>query len=871
MRLLTLGDYTIELMDTDLISVTKSVFDVENPEQRKSSFTKTITLPASRVNNQVFSSYFEVGMTIESDLQFNPFYNPTKKVKAQYTEDTIIIISGYAQLKGITRIDGVINYELQIFGENADFFKSIEGKKLSDLDLSEYDHEYTQSVIAASWTNASGYVYPQVKNGRQTDVMVGVVQVADYWKVPDFDLWFFVKTLWDKIWADAGFNYYSTFLNTDAFKKLVYKGDSSGMSRTDTEITNSLVSYDLATSGFQSYQFNQTIPYNYINNPIIFDILLQDANTNYNTTTGVFIPNAISEYDVYFTSSPVIQNTSGITLPAGNIVSFKVMLVDDLSRIVLVENRRFVTTSSLANNATTSFGMSFNIKNTRLTTARSYKWILINTSTLFDVSINAARFDIYLNKDYEAGDSINVNSLLSSEMTQKDFVMGLANMFNLYIEPYYFTPFDSNSGGYLTYLVEPRDIYYSNQVIDWTKKLDLNREFTILPVGGSKEKFIKYTYDLDKDYYNNLYNQRTGRTFGDLTIDIQNDFLSGTKEVKIPFSLMVVATNSDPLAGQVRALATDVKDDEFKGVRNDKSKPKIMYYNGLLVGDVWDFGDDGKGTGRSARLSYPNLSNFDNINDPDNDLCFGTPQEVYYTSVNGEITVSNQGLYNKYHKKGLEELNNKNSKIIECYMNLTPLDMLNLSLRPIYEISGYQYRLYEVIDYNGKETTKCRFLKLQLSEGVVKSNGKTRGGRGSGAWGFNPDVYHETGNLNDRVYGAELVTKQNVLTGGGIVYIPPDQDFLVMFSYPTKNISSDTILTGGEGSPLYIFADTTAGSVNITLPQEEYNVGKTYIIKKTAAGNNLVIKDYLDTTFDTITSISTSEYILSETQINKVR
>jgi hypothetical protein len=92
-----------------------------------------------------------------------------------------------------------------------------------------------------------------------------------------------------------------------------------------------------------------------------------------------------------------------------------------------------------------------------------------------------------------------------------------------------------------------------------------------------------------------------------------------------------------------------------------------------------------------------------------------------------------------------------------------------------------------------------------------------------------------------------------------------------MFSFPTKNISSDTILTGGEGSPLYIFADTSAGNVNIRLPQEEYNAGKTYIIQKTTAGNNLVIKDYLDTTFETITSISTSEYILSETQINKVR
>ena len=61
---------------------------------------------------------------------------------------------------------------------------------------------------------------------------------------------------------------------------------------------------------------------------------------------------------------------------------------------------------------------------------------------------------------------------------------------------------------------------------------------------------------------------------------------------------------------------------------------------------------------------------------------------------------------------------------------------------------------------------------------------------------------------------------------------------------------------------MYIFADTSAGNVNIRLPQEEYNIGKTYIIQKTTPGNNLVIKDYLDVTIETITAISTTTYIL---------
>jgi hypothetical protein len=871
-RILEIGEYQIELMDEDLVPVTKSVYDVQDPNQRKSHFTKSIIIPSSRVNNQVFSGYFDASMFISSNVQFDPFYNPTKKVKATYYEDSLPVITGYAQLVNINKTKELIEYELIIYGENADFFKSIEGRKMSDLNMSAYDHTYTRTSIRNSWTNASGYVYPQVKNGRQTDIMTTNGQLQDYWKIGDYDLWFFVKTLWDKIWSDAGFRYYSDFINTDTFKKLIYKGESSGMIRTETDIENSRVSYDISTSGFFPKDTNATGLSLYTNNAIIFNTPLKDTLTEYNTTTGTLDLNSTNDYDISVTFQPVFKNVSGGTLGSGFRINYSIFLIDDLGNFIAWFNDPYDLTSSLANGISRQIAVVDTAVNFRLSSARSYRFCLVNFTTGVEISIDDSRFDIYLNKDYGAGDIVNVNSLLSTEMTQKDFVMGLVKMFNMYIEPYYFKANDPNSGGYLTYLIEPRDNYYTSEIIDWTYKIDYNKEFTVMPIGGAKEKFYRFTYDLDKDYHNNLYNQRTGRTFGDVTIDIQNDFLQGTKEVKIPFSLMLLATNYRAVDQQARPLPTDLQNDVSQGIRNDKSKPKILFYNGLTTGDSWYFGDDGFGTGGfSTELQYPSASTYDTLTNPDYDLCFDTPQELYYTFPNGTINVTNQGLYNKFHKRGLEEVNNKNSKMLECYVNLTPFDVHNLSLRPIYEIDGNHYRLYEMSDYNGKETTKCTFLKLTPVDAVTKSNGTTRGGRGSGAWGTNPNLYKDTGNLDDRVVGGDLVGRKNVLTGGGVTYIPPDKDNLVMLQYRYLSTTTNLILTGGEGSPIYLFVNTTAGNVTITMPDPDLNTGKLYIVKHVNTSHKVIINNFDGTLFEEFSGNNTHEYLMDGGIIIKIR
>ena len=875
-KVLELGDYQIELMESDLVPVTKSIYDVENPEARKSSFTKTITIPSSRVNNQVFMAYFDVANFIENDTQFNPFYNPTKKVKAVYYEDSLEIITGYAQLTDIIKTNEEIVYELVIFGENADFFKSIDGKNLSDLDLSVYDHTYNKTNIINSWTSTLGvgYYYPQVNNGKQIDVNINNVWIKDYWKVNDFDCWIYVKTIWDKIWSNAGFNYVSNFLSTEKFTRLVFKGDENGMTRLSTEIEDSLIQYELASVALVPH-LSLRSGLNYYNNfPMIFDVLRFDSTPpQYDTTTGDINVNKTADYDLSFVCSPVVQNNTGSTITgnSGDILKALVHLIDDLGNFVQTLSFNRPITSNLTNGSSLSFGSSATRINVRLDSGRTYRWCYASVRSGISVAVNTAEFKIYLNAGFDINDTVNINSLFNKEINQKDFVLGLVKMFNLYIEPYYHNPTDSESGGYLTYLIEPRDHYYTEEVIDWTKKIDYNKEFTIKPLGAAKDKFTNFTYLEDKDYYNQLYNQMTGRIYGDFKAVVQNEFLSSTKEVKIPFSIMVWAINNKREANQTRPLPFDVKSLDADGMRNDKSKPKIMYKNDLFVCDDWAFGDDAKGNNITTQTSYSTVSTFDYPQLPNIDLCFDNPEKVFYKFEDGTIQVTNMGLFNQFYYRQFYELNDKNSKVLECFVNLTPLDVHNLSLRPLYEIDGNHYRLYEMIDYNGSETTKCKFLKLMNTDAITPANKRTLGGRsGDGRFNLDPDIYVER-DVNDDYTGGDLVTGRNNLTTG-INYTPIVTDNVNTIVFSFLEVSESTNINGDEGSPLYVKMDTSGGNRIIVLPENIKNIGKTYIIQKDSASNDLDITDFDDNIIDTLTSDKeTHEYIILESTIFKVR
>ena len=322
-----------------------------------------------------------------------------------------------------------------------------------------------------------------------------------------------------------------------------------------------------------------------------------------------------------------------------------------------------------------------------------------------------------------------MNTAIPAKVKQRDFIKSLINMFNLYIQP---NPDDEKD-----LIIEPRDDFYNNDIIDWSSKIDKSKDIDIKPMGALNSKEYLYTYKQDNDYYNDLYYNTWNEIYGQADFVINNDFLKAEHKTEIIFS-------PTPSVGQSwydRVIPTIIKFDEKDGVQRTEANIRILQWGGLKDTDqVWLHSDS---SGSTFTTQYPYAGMYNDPYTPTEDIGFNLTNEIYWANVfNNVITFSNNNLYNKYYKKFIEEITDTNSKIVNGYFYLTPSDIANLSFRKQYYFEGQYFRLNKVENYNpSNPITKCEFLKIKeatvFSASTQTSHGGTQtlGGRRTPTFG----------------------------------------------------------------------------------------------------------------------------------------
>jgi hypothetical protein len=314
---------------------------------------------------------------------------------------------------------------------------------------------------------------------------------------------------------------------------------------------------------------------------------------------------------------------------------------------------------------------------------------------------------------------VDFNSIVPI-VEMSELFTSVLQMFNLYVEV------DPNNERNL--LIETRDTFYSQGgTKDWTYKLARDRDVTLEPLGVLTDREYIYTYSEDGDYYNERYQSNRGHVYGRARVEIDNDFVQSSKETEIIFSPTPLI-NDNPSSRIIGAIYdSDIED----GFKQTDSNVRILQWGGMLPSNPqWVFSYSNANQQNIPLLAafntYPYAGHWDNPITPTIDINFGLTYELYYqaNAFTGTLQVTNANLYNIYHRNYINEVTDKDSKVMTAMFYLEPTDINTLDFRDQIVIDNSYWRLNKVMNYNPfKEgLTKVELIKIKEAVTFQKSD-----------------------------------------------------------------------------------------------------------------------------------------------------
>lgn len=700
----TTDQFEIDLYDNFPYSLNYNIADIREPDKRNADFSKTINIPGSDANNQVFGHIFE----IDVDSSFNP----NLRTDVIITEDNVQVFKGNLQLLQINRNGDTLEYEVAVFGKVGDLFHALGDKLLTDLDLSAYNHVSKPTEIVSSWSKAvgDGYVYPLINNGlwEPKNELSSFDSNIPTMRWDNMSPAVYVKTLVDAIFKSAGFAYSSNFFNDSSstlFKRLI-----TPCKWQRRQVT---INWNIAIKAYNQLGSNLSTGAE----TMAIAIMVRNTNTGETSVQQIITFSFASRAD----QTTIVQAGSKlITIqPGDNVYSFYL--------------RPFNANVNMAILTESYIEFVYNINGKQ--TDGSFKAVCISPINTPKGSAVVVFTDDSVN-GYDTGNTYNnvtgyhvvphsnFQAQLPDNIKQADFLMDIIRMFNLYVVP---DKFDTN-----TLYIEPReDFYHAGSIVDWSNKLDVSKEIDIKPIAELDSLYYYFHYKSDNDFYNTDYGKRFQNllqkpaTYGERIINIENDFLTETKEIALGFSPTPSAGSTVDSTGKLNndLVLPSILKDNTQAVPNnyDGGNIRILYYGGLkqTVTGWYMLPDAG-----ARKFVYPYAGHLDDPQNPQIiDLLFGIPAQVYWqmndpskyqNKVNGAAFPN---LFNKYYSNFISEIINKDAKVVTMYMRLRPVDIYSLDFRNAFFINGSYYHLNKITDYNpeSEDTVQCEFVKLNFA------------------------------------------------------------------------------------------------------------------------------------------------------------
>ena len=704
---LTIDGNEIELYENEPVNLSYQFSNLQDINSSSSNFSQTFRVPLTKKNQDYFGPVNEFGLI--------PDWDPKTKVDAELSYNTIPVMRGHVQVKAIYVQKGkYADVELVFFGETANLSHDIGDAMLTDLDLSSYDHTLNATNIAASWagTLSSGAIRYGLPDKGQNWTSDSIWTTDNPLEHGDFTPYFRVPKLLEEILTTAGYTMESDFFDgatgfeeiTDLYL-LMNRGNRTPIGVGAASPESETFAIGLASN---ATLFNS-------DGPEITDFVETSPfyDTGGNVASGVYTAPFRGFYTFRATITYSVASPHSITM--GSIIDGTAQVSGDQGYwplLVQESGSGSITKTShpILLDQGDTFAIGFEVSD------NGHSVTFTGTNQLAPGGTSLELLEI---TEPLSGQTVDTAANMPV-MKQIDFVSGLQKMFNLVFIP------DRNNAKKL--YVEPFNTYISSGTSkDWTNLIDLSKDITIEPTTDLQSRQYDWTHSNGKDLVNDLVFKNAARVYGRYRVDDpENDFASGTKEIKSPFAPHVASYIPGTQFAVHRMLVDTDQDDK----RIKDPLPRLAFWNGQEPGTIYYYNDANSAT--QTATSYPAFSQYSDLEATvsDEDLGFGPERPFHIVEANPLNT-----LYYKYWTPFVNQLYSSDARKLTAFFRLTRSELATFEFSDKIYLKDTYWRILSIsYDATSEDLVKVELLKV-LSDvrdcalipyDINKANGRIR-------------------------------------------------------------------------------------------------------------------------------------------------
>ena len=709
------AQYFLDIDNNAQISINYQASDIREFSERTSNFTQTFELPFTPVNDQFFDFIYNVNQAIDGadNIPDPAIFNLYEKTQCTLVVDSIPQIEGYLYVDSINKTSR--NYSVTIIGELSNFVESIKDKKLNQLDatwLNTFSHELSLTNVINSWDDLISYLsagadrsvikYPMIQYGINNRLWTtggsgtNDIQVdAGAIKINELKPAFNVKTMFDRIFAESGFEYTSDFItnNDFNFSDLYFNlaGDKPNMITRQTS---------LGFQGQKGGDQNLTTSFAVVDFPIV-------STPNYNPTGNLNGAGTIWSCSVGGKYS--FQFNGEASFGAGVTTEFQ-------SKVMLNQAGGGFNNYTTFNSVFLNTGQTKNFYHSFTITLAASDQVQIqalalsaNTKLLSTTTWQMVR-QPYL---FEGGDLYIQDNL--PDINQLDFITAVVKHFNMMIEP--------QSDNPKVLRLEPYPDYIDDGLeVDWTDKLDISKELSIKPTTNFRSKELIWKWADDKNYLGTYRKDYNKRPYGSYKLIDESELVSGEWKYESLFGDPVNLTVS-PNVGSVpiQMCVMDLSSRDKTGLAIPLvGKTRMFYFKKKTMTSSYKI-YDGDGLAYTSLNDYGYAGHMSDVPSTSEvfDINFSNSYSKIFDSNQWIGAPTQKDIFTSYWDRFINEIYGSDARVFTGHFNLTPVDIFNLRFNHKIFIKDCWYRINKISGYAPNNNSTCSVELVKLFEASV--------------------------------------------------------------------------------------------------------------------------------------------------------